>query len=151
MNNITRSGFDESHEKGLQAERIVLEIIRRTYPKAFMISGNVPGSDIFVPETKKLVEVKHDLKSLETGNYFIEFEMFTKRSGLMLTYADYWVIFDGQSVVWIKPDEIKNIIIWHGLKARRFDVDGVTDSARAFLIPREMIQDVGMVYKIEEI
>jgi len=151
MNNITRHGFDNSLEDGRLVEALVLGEIKRLYPLAFSIPGRFSGADIFVPEKGKYIEVKHDAKSLITGNYFIEFEMFSKRSGLMITCADYWVIYDGEDLVWVSPDSIKNIIIWNELKARKFNVDEEMDSARAFLIPRGLIREAGMVYKIKKI
>lgn len=51
------------------------------------------------------IEVKTDMKSKVTGNFFIEYSQYGKKSGISTTQADYWVINDTENY-WLIPVSI---------------------------------------------
>ena len=133
--------FKTSLEDGKKVEKKVCNLIKKKYPKAHMIDGYCKEYDIFVPEKNFGVEVKKDVKSQETGNYVIEIEFDGKPSALMTTKAEYWVIYDGDNYIWIKPSRLKAVVSVHGDgRLARFIGDGDTKYKRAFLMPRDIIK-----------
>ena len=51
-------GFQESLTSGQKSENLVLDIIKKKYPKAFLKEGYHKEYDIMIPEINKTVEVK---------------------------------------------------------------------------------------------
>ena len=142
--------FDESLFVGQLFENIVLNYVHTKYPKAYRFEGYKKEYDIIVPETNTTIEVKSDFKSNYTGNFLIEVYMFSKPSGLITTEADWWVIIDGSSMSWIKPEEIKDIILVNGIEQRDFVGKGDTESKKAYLVPKNLIKDKSKVIKINK-
>ena len=79
--------FSEDLEVGHKSEKIILQIIQKKYPQAYMVEGYFKEYDIWIPEIHKGVEVKQDYKSEHTGNIVVEIEMYDKPSALMATGA----------------------------------------------------------------
>lgn len=136
--------FNESLDYGINVEKKVLELLKRKYPSATLVDA-YKGYDIWIPERHESVEVKADVKSQDTGNIVIEIEMFGKPSGLMCTTADYWVIYDGESFVTIKPMRIIECIFQNKLTYREFVGNGDTHSKKAFLVPKEKLFKYGNI------
>ena len=67
--------FEESLVSGQKSESIVLDIIKKKYPKAYIMEGYHKEYDIMIPEINETVEVKKDFKSKYTGNIVVEIEM----------------------------------------------------------------------------
>ena len=84
--------FEEALIDGKKSEEIVLNIVQKKYPKAFIKSGYHKEYDIEIPEIDQTIEVKKDFKSQETGNIVVEIEMNGKPSALLTTTANWWVI-----------------------------------------------------------
>jgi len=136
------ANFNTSLEDGKKIEEKVCNIIKKKYPKAYVIDGYCKDYDIFVPEKDFGVEVKKDVKSKKTGNYVIEVEFDGKPSALTTTKAEYWVIYDEEYYIWIKPNRLRAIISIHGKgKLARFIGKGDTKYKKAFLMPTEIIKD----------
>ena len=133
-----RDSFKEDLEKGKIVEQYILEGIREKYPKAKIMEGYFKEYDIIIPEINQTVEVKSDVKSLETGNYVIEVAFDQKPSALSTTTADWWVFYDSECEVWIKPDNIWKAV--KGLPLRDFVGDGDSKSKSAYLCPKEYIR-----------
>ena len=98
--------FKEDLKIGKEIEEYVLSIIQQKYPKAKIMEGYFKEYDIMIPEIDKTVEVKSDIKSLETGNYVVEVAFDGNPSALSTTTADYWVFYDSECLVWITPENI---------------------------------------------
>ena len=136
------ANFKESLEDGKKTEEIICSIIKRKYPKTYMIDGYCKEYDIFIPEKDFGIEVKKDVKSQETGNYVIEMEFNGVPSALMTTKAKYWVIYDGEYYVWIKPSKLKALVSLYGSgKLAKFIGNGDTKYKKAFLMPKQIIKD----------
>ena len=60
--------------------------------------------DIFNSST---IEVKHDLKALETKNVFVEYESRGKKSGISTSTADYYCFCFGDTFHLIKTSDLK--------------------------------------------
>ena len=133
-----RDSFKEDLEVGKIAEEYILKGIRRKYPKAKIMEGYFKEYDIIIPEINQTVEVKQDKKSLYTGNYVVEVSFDGKPSALSTTTADWWVFYDGECEVWIKPDYIWKAV--KGLPIREFVGNGDSKSKNAYLCPKEYIR-----------
>ena len=55
-------------------------------------------------------EVKADMMSTKTGNFFIEFVSYGKPSGISATEADYWVLYHINQFIIIKTIHLKKLI-----------------------------------------
>ena len=133
-----KDSFKEDLEIGRIAEEYILERIKRKYPKAKIMEGYFKEYDIIIPEINQSVEVKQDKKSLYTGNYVVEVSFDGKPSALSTTTADWWVFYDGECEVWIKPDNIWKAV--KGLPIREFVGNGDSKSKNAYLCPKEYIR-----------
>ena len=138
--------FQRDLGRGIDIENQLLDIIRVKYPSASLIH-KYKGYDIWIPELHKSVEVKSDLKSNFTGNIVVEIEMFGKPSGLMVTKADYWVFYDGNKFISIKPMDIVNCIFINKLTYKEFIGNGDIASKKAFLVPKDILFTYGVEFK----
>jgi hypothetical protein len=129
--------FAESLECGRAAEERILAEIRRRYPCATRIVGRWSGYDIIIPETGCKVEVKKDLRSLDTGNILVEFEFNGHPSGILTTQADWWVITDDRSDWMITPQELRYFIFLNRLQYREIIGSGDYSKKKAFFIRRD--------------
>lgn len=127
--------FKRDFSVGHQFEHKVLNKIQEKYPTAVLVPGKFKPYDIFIPEKDLKVEVKVDLKSQETKNILIELKMYGKKSGLLSTKADYWIIFTGKEYLWTTPKKIIECIIMNNIPSQK--VLGAGDDAEkdACLIP----------------
>jgi hypothetical protein len=137
--------FQQDLSRGINIENKLLEIIRKKYPSASLIH-KYKGYDIWIPETNKSIEVKYDPMSNQTGNIVIEIEMFDKSSALITTKADYWVFYDDNKFVSIKPMDIVNCIFLNKLIYKEFIGNGDTKSKKAFLVPKEILFKYGVEF-----
>ena len=140
MNNT----FQYDLKRGIDVELKALAIIQKKYPSASLIN-KFKGYDIWIPELHKSVEVKYDPMSNETGNIVIEIEMFNKPSALMTTEADYWIFYDNNNFVLIKPMDIINCIFINKLVYREFVGTGDNTSKKAFLVKKDILFKYGKI------
>ena len=130
--------FKEDLAAGREVEEYILKRIQEKYPQAKLMEGYFKEYDIMIPEINKTVEVKSDVKSLYTGKYAVEIAFNGKESALSTTTADWWVFYDSECEVWIKPE-----LIWKsvkGLPMREFVGKGDKKSKTAYLCPKEYIK-----------
>ena len=131
--------FLKDLKKGEDVERKLVEYLKIKYPRTYKIEGENKDCDIRVPEINKTIEVKNDIGSIDTPNYFIEFSCNYKKSGIAATKADYWIIYDEVNVIWIKTSILKTICgisgkYWKGIPK------GSTTEVEACLIPQESLR-----------
>lgn len=131
--------FNRDLKRGKYHENVILEVIQKKYPRAFIKDGYCKEYDIFIPELKIGVEVKSDEKSKFTGNIVIEIEFNNRPSALITSKAKYWVIFDGYDYHWFLKDKIKDCILENKLKWVEFIGKGDTKSKKAYLIKKEIL------------
>ena len=110
------STFDEDYKRGREVEETILNAIKNKYPEAYTQEGYFKDWDIFIPKLKFGIEVKYDIESIQTGNYLIETKDNGKPSGLTTSKAIYWVIYDGDSYLWLLTENIKKCIADNNLK-----------------------------------
>lgn len=133
-------GFQESLTSGQESENLVLSIIKKKYPKAFLKEGYHKEYDIMIPEVNKTVEVKKDFKSQYTGNVVIEVEMNNRPSGLETSTADWWVFhLNDIELVWIKIKRLKELVKSEDYKLVKFIGKGDTISKLAYLVKKRDI------------
>ena len=132
-----REHFKTSLGIGKNVEDVVCEIIKKKYPKAYVIKGYCKGYDIYVPEKDIKIEVKQDKKSNYTGNFVIETEFDGKPSALSTTTADYWVLYDGETFIWITPDRLRQVTT--GMNIVTFTGRGDSKPKKAYLVKKTSI------------
>lgn len=107
MNNINVTNFEEDLYEGKGFEREVLNKLKKKYPKSHLVDGNFKDFDILVPETGQRIEAKHDRRTGETGNFFIEYSFNGTPSGLATTKSDWYVIGTYMWWTWIITKDLK--------------------------------------------
>jgi hypothetical protein len=133
-------GFQESLTSGQKSENLVLDIIKKKYPKAFLKEGYHKEYDIMIPEINKTVEVKKDFKSQYTGNVVIEVEMNNRPSGLETSTADWWVFhLNDIELVWIKLKRLKELVKSEDYNLVEFIGKGDAISKLAYLVKKKDI------------
>ena len=133
------NSFYEDLKDGKETENNVLAIIKKKYPKSYIIEGYFKDYDIYVPEKDMGIEVKKDVKSQETGNLVIEVEFNGKPSALSTTKADYWVFYDGDNYIWITPTMLKDLTENCG-HVVEFIGNGDTKPKKAYLMPKSLVK-----------
>lgn len=135
---MKQESFNRDLKTGEDGEEYILSIIRKTHPMAHKVAGKFKPYDIYVPERNYSYEVKTDLKSHETGNVFIEISFNNTPSGLMTTKANMWAYITKDDVIYATPNNIKNCIIYNGLKFREFEPNDDSERKSGFIISREL-------------
>ena len=101
--------FKKDKVIGDEAEIHILNIIQKLYPKAYRVIGKEARHDIIIPEINKTIEVKRDVMSAKTGNLAIEtFKKSGAPSGIMVSTANYWVIYSGDEIFFLDKEKLKN-------------------------------------------
>ena len=136
-NEVASKNFKDSLAIGHKSEDAVCAKIKKKYPRAHVMEGYCKAYDIYVPETKKKVEVKQDKKSNFTGNIVVEIEFDGKPSALSTTESDYWVFDDGEIYMWITPEILRQIVL--PMYAVTFTGNGDNKSKRAYLVKKDII------------
>ena len=136
-NEIASKNFRNDLAIGHKSEDAVCAKIKKKYPRAHVMEGYCKGYDIYVPETKKKVEVKQDKKSNFTGNIVVEIEFDGKPSALSTTESDYWVFDDGEIYMWITPEILRQIVL--PMYAVTFTGKGDNTPKRAYLVKKDII------------
>ncbi len=134
-------GFHEDLAKGKEAEYKALKAIQKKYPKALIIEGEFKEFDIFVPEIRRAIEVKCDIKAAETGNVFVEIKFGRHYSGLITTTADLWLFYLHEGVYWIKPEHLKILILKYGLHQVHHSPDGSNGEGIGYLVKKTMLNE----------
>ena len=136
-NEIANKNFKDSLAIGHKSEDAVCAKIKKKYPRAHVMEGYCKGYDIYVPETKKKIEVKQDKKSNFTRNIVVEIEFDGKPSALSTTEADYWVFDDGEIYIWTTPDTLRQVV--KPFKPVKFVGNGDNKEKLAYLIKKDII------------
>lgn len=133
--------WEDSLALGEKVEKDIIRLLRKKHPCTMKIEGKFKPFDIYIPETDTKIEVKRDIKSLDTGNFVVEVEMFGKPSGLCATKADWLVFTDMKQLIWVRPNKLKDAILMGGFTLRRFTGNGDTEPKKAFLLKVDMLVD----------
>ena len=136
---MSNKGWNKDKEKGEEVEKRLVEYLKKKYPKTKKINGKFKDYDIEVPEENKTIEVKNDIGSQDTPNYFIEISCNYENSGLVSTKADYWFIYDEADCIWIRTGQLKALcdiygIYWKGIP------QGSNTIVEAYLMPQDIIK-----------
>ena len=143
--------FNKALQLGQRVEQIVLDRVRESDPFALLIPGKFPQFDLYSPLSNTRIEVKSDIQSQETNNFLIEVYMYGKRSALLVTEADIWVFYDAINLIWVSPDNIKDLIIERGYAQRLITGNGDKEAKRCYLIPtRDIYQIAKKVESVSE-
>ena len=84
---------------------------------------------------KKTIEVKKDLKAMQTGNVFIEYSSRGKRSGLSTSEADYWALIVSEEVIKLVKTEFLKELCRPYLGTKRDVKGGDNDTSKGILLP----------------
>ena len=130
--------FKDDLKLGKKIEHIVCNyIVKKKYPKSFVVEGYNKGYDIVVPEVNKTIEVKYDYMSEKTGNYMFETEYDGKESGLTTTTANWWVHVDNDIMIWIQPSVLEFIL--KDYKVIKMSAIGDSKEKSGYLIPKNKL------------
>jgi|SRR3990167_1133347 len=127
--------FEESYKKGLEFENILLAYLRHSDPDAYTVSGKEIRFDIVCPNTRKTYEAKYDYRAKETDKFAIEIEHEGNPSGLPVSKADYWVLYDGEFAYMMATEALQEITRRSNFKIYSGEVEG-KENKRLILIPR---------------
>ena len=133
-----KDNFSNDLPLGEEIEYRLLKHIKKKYPKSKKIKGEFKDYDLEVPEKDVKIEVKRDIGSKDTENYFIEHECNYKPSGITTTKANYWVIYDEPTFHWIKTCKLKSLCHLYGEPWEGIPKGGAS-FVRAYLIKKEFI------------
>jgi hypothetical protein len=87
----------------------------------------------------KTIEVKKDLKAMQTGNVFIEYSSRGKRSGLSTSQADWWALIVSEEVIkLVKTDYLKELCRPY-IGTKRDVLGGDNDTSKGILLPVKKI------------
>ena len=109
-NVISVQTFSKDLAIGESVEQELLQIIRKKYINAEKIPGNHKTYDFYIPEVNMTIEVKADLKSDQTGNFFIECEFNGEPSGIEATTAQWWILVDSTNYYFIETETLGYLI-----------------------------------------
>ena len=137
---MSREQFKKKLKKGEEVERKLVEYLKKKYPKTYKIEGENKDGDIVIPEIKKTIEVKNDIGSKDSNNYFIEFSCNKKDSGIASTKADYWVIYDEFDCMWIETGRLRTMCRFYG-KYWEGIPKGEKSTIKAYLVPQNILKD----------
>ena len=135
--------FYKDLESGKKIEKAVLSIIKKKYPKSYIIDGYFKDYDIYVPEKDIGVEVKRDEKSKYTGNIVVEIEFDGKPSALSTTKADWWAQVlttdsDIEGILMFPVEKLKKIVKKSIFKGKgRMVMGGDDKTSEIALVPLE--------------
>jgi len=85
-------------------------------------------------ENKK-IEVKRDLRALETGNIYIEYESRGKRSGIAKSEADYYCYFISDSRMFLITTEDLKALCRKYIGTNRDRKGGDSNTSKGILLP----------------
>jgi len=135
----SQNTFSQDLEFGHEGEEVVLDYIRTKYECAVRIPKKFSDYDIWIPEISKSVDVKYDVRSNDTGNFFIELYMSGKPSGLLSSKADWWVFYDGHRFYWIELEKLKQLIILSSSNWIEVQPKGDKEPKKAFIMKKSLM------------
>ena len=94
----------------------------------------------FITSDNLKYEVKADERSLDTGNFFIEFKCKSQPRGIMTSISDYYIISDTKNYYLISTSKLKDIFnkAFHELRNTR-KVKQLPDGTTGLLIEKHII------------
>ena len=140
--------FKEDIIVGEEAEKMVLQMVQKKYPEAFKVQGNFKYYDIFVPEKNISIEVKRDIGSNESDNYFIEYKCNGYKSGIFASRSDYYVIFDENRFIWIRTDRLRSISGLYGRNWKGIPEGGASEVEAYLLNKGYVVEYSEMITKL---
>lgn len=141
------NNFDKRLPEGEKIEKLALERIHKYYPEAYKKDGYFPFYDIYIPEIESSVEVKSCPLHIKPNykNIIIEFEMNEKQTGICVSKADFWLIWDGEKFHSLRKGDILHCIFVNIDKIKYWDgaMDGDRSAKKAWLIPPDLLFKYG--------
>ena len=96
--------------------------------------GQIKEKELAEIFSNKLVEVKYDLKALDTGNVYVEYYSRGKPSGISTSHSDFYCFAFGYTFHLISLKELKERCRKH-LNTKRDKVGGDNDTSKGILLP----------------
>lgn len=106
-----KENWDRCLKAGEEVEQQLITLLKTIDPDTKKKQvGNYKYSDIEMPSLKRLIEVKRDYKSEDTGNFAVEIRCKGELSGLSITKADYYVMTTKSFFYFYKTNALKSWI-----------------------------------------
>ena len=140
MTNTTiKENWDRCLKAGEEVEQHLITLLKTIDPDTKKKQeGYYKYSDIEIPRLKKLIEVKRDYKSGDTGNFAVEIRCKGELSGLSVTKADYYVMVTKAFYYFFKTNELKAWIKKH-TKDLRIVIGGDDMNSQMILIEKRQL------------
>jgi len=149
MDYTSRRVFLNDLNTGRKYENQILQNIKLKYPCSFLIDKHFKDYDIFIPETNVKIEVKCDFRSKDTGNIVIELFMFNKPSALLVTKANYWIIYTGDEYLWITPNKIFECLLLNNVNSTSITGRGDQKSKQVCLVKLNLLKNYCLAIQTE--
>jgi hypothetical protein len=131
---------------GQQFERIAFDRLKKYNNEIIDCEFNDTYKYDFITNTKETFEVKCDMSSNRTGNFFIEYIFNNKPSGIAKTESKYYIITDSIEFYMILTEDLIEYINNDRPKTVRFKSD--TGFVSGYLIKKEEFKKIKNVIKI---
>lgn len=96
--------------------------------------GQIKEKELNEILSDSLIEVKYDLKALDTGNVFVEYESRGNPSGIATSHSDWYCFAIGDTFHFIKTKELSNRCRKY-LKSNRDILGGDDNTSKGILLP----------------
>jgi hypothetical protein len=96
--------------------------------------GQIKEKELAEIFNSKKIEVKYDLKALETRNVYVEYKSRGKPSGISKSSADYYCFCFGDTFHLIKTEELKSKCRKY-LNTNRDKLGGDNNTSKGILLP----------------
>ena len=149
MDYTSRRVFLNDLNTGRKYENQILQNIKLKYPCSSLIDKHFKDYDIFIPETNVKIEVKCDFRSKDTGNIVIELFMFNKPSALLVTKANYWIIYTGDEYLWITPNKIFECLLLNNVNSTSITGRGDQKSKQVCLVKFNLLKNYCLAIQTE--
>jgi hypothetical protein len=140
---MTTDNFKKWLAEGKEVEIMALGIIKKKYPCSIIIEGNFKYYDIWIPELHKSVEIKSCPRCHEFGKIVIEIENYYQPTALLVSKADYWVIYDGTKFRIMTKNDILHCIFMNKLVYEEIYGEGDDVPKKAFKVPVDKLLSYG--------
>jgi len=130
-----RKRFNDKLKLGQEYEELAIQKIKLKYNVA-LVKRKDDNTYDFKTSDRKTYEVKADLKSATSKNFFIEYEGFGKPTGIDVTKAKYYILTDGSSYYMIRTKLLKELTINNSYY--RYTMNDIS-LTRGYIIPKSDI------------
>jgi len=134
-----KENWDRCFKAGEEIEKQLITLLKTIDPDTHKKQeGNYKYSDIEMPKYNKLIEVKYDPMSEDTGNFAVEIRCKGQLSGLSVTKSDFYVMVTKGTFYFFRTSHLKSWIKQHG-KELKIVMGGDDMNSQIILIEKRQL------------